>query len=548
MDKLNPVIEELLRMRGIEGKEEIEEYFSDKPKKTYDPSLLLNLDAAVERILKAIESGEKICIYGDYDADGISSTAILCEILSMLMPKERLCYHIPSRFSEGYGLNNTALDEIKEAGVGLVVTVDCGCVSVGEVEHAKELGMDIIVSDHHSMDEGRMPSCLIVNPKQKNCPYPYKGLAGCGVAFKIAQAIQRKSGLPKSAISGLLDLCAIGTIGDVMPLTGENRTMVKYGLKLLKNGRRAAFKALMEGVQLKPERINAENIAFTIVPQLNAAGRMGDASLAEELLLESDPLEIANKAGLLLKANQERKDIQDGLYADCVETVENELLDKNIIIVNPKNSHEGIAGIVAGRLRDRYYLPAILLSDSGSGMLKGTGRSIEGIDIHELLSGHIGLFEKFGGHAAACGFSMKKENFPAFREIFENEADMRRRLEPEIFERPILFDLDLCADDISIELCEDIERMEPFGKDNPKPLFRLKDVEIKYLQFMGQEGNHAKFKLPAPDGFFEAVLFSRAREYEGLLKEGKTVDIIGSPEISEWNGNKRVQFIIKEME
>lgn len=280
---ISPTILKLLNNRGIADEEEIAEFLSDRPQKTYDPSLLDDIETGVDLILSEIEKGSSICIYGDYDADGITSTSLMLSILGHLMPKERLDYYIPSRFEEGYGLNMEAVKHIAESGAGMIITVDCGSVSSEEVKYAQELGLKIVVTDHHNITD-RMADCLLINPKKPKNAYPFRDLSGCGTAFKVAQVIQKKAGLPKSVLTEVLDLVAIGTIGDIMPLVDENRTMVKFGIKMINTGRRPGLRKLIEGAGLKVGNINSENVGFVIVPHLNASGRIEDASQAVRLL------------------------------------------------------------------------------------------------------------------------------------------------------------------------------------------------------------------------------------------------------------------------
>ena len=284
------IINELLRNRGIISDEEISEFLSDKPQKTYDPFLLLNMEAGVDLLLSEIDAGSRICIYGDYDADGVTSICIMSRLLSELT--DNFTYYIPSRFDEGYGLNRDAVRRVRDEGADLLVTVDCGSVSYDEVEYAKELGMKVIVTDHHNVEDIKA-DCILINPKQPGCRYPFRELAGCGVAFKIVQAVCRRRGLPKSVISDVLDLTAIGTVGDIVSLTDENRTIVKYGLRRINSGSRKALKMLAEAISLK--RVTSENIAFGIAPHINAAGRMKDASEAAELFLTEDERTMAEK-------------------------------------------------------------------------------------------------------------------------------------------------------------------------------------------------------------------------------------------------------------
>lgn len=352
---LQPEIIKLLNKKGIKSEKDIEEFFSDKPQKTYDPFLLLNMEAGVDLVLSAIENDEEICIFGDYDTDGITSTTVLLEVLSHLTNK--LSYHLPSRFKEGYGLNCPALKEIKDRGAGLVITVDCGSTSVKEVEYAKEIGLKILVTDHHTVGDVK-PDCLIINPKQKECQYPFKNLAGVGVAFKLAQAIAAETGLPKSVINRTLDLVGIGTIGDIVPLVDENRTLAKYGLRTVHIGNRLGLNMLIEGAGLKKESVNSGNVSFVIVPHLNAAGRLADASYGVELLRATDRETAEPIVTKLLELNIRRKSLQEETFKECKELIAEKYSDDPFILVELQDAHEGITGIVAGKIKEEFYKPA----------------------------------------------------------------------------------------------------------------------------------------------------------------------------------------------
>ena len=422
---INPIIIELLHKRGIYADEDVAEFLSDKPQKTYDPFLLPNMEAGVDLILSEIKKKSKICIYGDYDADGITSTTLMLSVLSKLTPKENLDYYIPSRFDEGYGLNRDAVKTIADRGFNLLITVDCGSVSYEEVEYAKELGMKVVVTDHHTITDV-MANCPLINPKHPESIYPFKELSGCGVAFKVAQALQKKSDLPKSVLTEVLDLVAIGTVGDIMPLVDENRTMTKFGMKVLNLGGRDGLRRLIEGTSLKLGELSSENISFVIVPHLNASGRIEDASQAVELLYGncSDERKDAIVEDVL-KKNQQRRNLQAQTFKDCTLGIDKDN-PGNLILINSDEAHEGIAGIVAGKIKETYYRPTIIVTPSGDDdcFLKGTGRSIEGLNLYELLKTQENLFEKFGGHAGACGFLLRKENFESLRDGLKQQMDI----------------------------------------------------------------------------------------------------------------------------
>ncbi|MDD3170015.1 MAG: single-stranded-DNA-specific exonuclease RecJ, partial [Eubacteriales bacterium] len=369
MNGIHPMIREILKHRGVTEEADILEFLSEKPSLTYDPFLLKNLEAGVDFLLSAIKQNKKICIYGDYDADGVTSISLLMEILSNLT--ENLTYYIPSRFDEGYGLNKDAIELLRSQGTDLILTVDCGSVSYEEVEYGKSLGIDFIITDHHNIND-KPADCILINPKQADCSYPFKHLAGCGVAFKLAQGIQRKAGLPKSLLNGVLDLVAIATIGDIVPLIDENRTLTKYGMGIINARRRPGLDRLIKETGLTTEKIKSENIAYIIVPHLNAAGRLLDAKIGVELLLARDEKKITENVAVLIDNNKERKRIQEEAFHKCKEVIATEHSRDLFYIIAPKGIHEGIAGIVAGKIKDEYGRPAIIVTESADGCLKGT--------------------------------------------------------------------------------------------------------------------------------------------------------------------------------
>ena len=545
---INPIIRELLKKRGIASEEDMMEFLSNKPQKTYDPFLLPNMEAGVDLILSEIDKKSKIWIYGDYDADGITSTSLMMSVLSHMTDSQNLNYYIPSRFEEGYGLNMDAISYIASQGCDLLITVDCGSVSYEEVEYAKSLGMKVIVTDHHNITDV-MADCILINPKHPESVYPFKELCGCGVAFKVAQALQQKSGLPKQILTEVLDLVAVGTVGDIMPLIDENRTMVKFGLKVLNLVKRPGLRKLMEGTSLNIGKISSENLSFVIVPHLNASGRIEDASQAVELLLgkcsEARMDEIVDD---VIKKNQMRRKLQSDLFKVCAEQIDKENLE-DVILIDAKDAHEGIAGIVAGKIKETYYRPAIIVTDTGEELLKGTSRSVEGLNLYELLKTQEDLFIKFGGHAGACGFSLKKEDLPKLRAGLSKEMKAICAENPDIFKKRYDIDLELDTSDITMELVDQINLLAPFGNKNPKPLVSCKNVIISDGKYMGSEMQHLRFYAASPLGKkVQCVLFGKAQDYDlqnGTCLEG---NIIGSLECQIWQGSKRLQFIADEIQ
>ncbi len=543
MQSINPVILELLKRRGITEHSEIKEFLAEKPKKTYDPFLLPDMEAGVDLILDAIKNGKKICIYGDYDADGVTSVSILMEFLGYLT--DNLEYYIPLRIEEGYGLNEDAIRTIYKRGVYLIITVDCGSVSYNEVELAKQLGMQVLVTDHHSITDVQA-DCLMINPKRKECTYPYRDLAGCGVAFKLIQAIQKKADVPKNILNRALDLVALGTIADVVPLLDENRTMVKYGMNIISSGHRPGMSALIEEISLDREKLRSDQIAFGVAPHINAAGRMGDAGIAVQVMLEKKTEDIQENVHQLIEYNKERKRIQDKAFDHCVEMVEQKYSDKQILIMLVEGIHEGIAGIVAGKLKEKYERPVIIVTVSGDN-LKGTGRSVPGINLYELLNAYEDMFMRFGGHAGACGFSMGKEKFEELVCLLEKDVAERVADDPDLLSIPVHVDMELEGEQITLELAQELDLLAPFGSMNPKPNFLLEQAELIKIFPMG-DGRHVRFTAICSDGYtVECVLFGKAHDLEDKIYSGLPVDLIGTVDWQEWRGRKKVQFTVEDI-
>lgn len=539
--KLQPKLIELLNKRGVRTETEIAEFLSDKPQKTYDPFLLLNMEAGVDLILSAIEDDERICIYGDYDADGITSASVLMEVLSHLT--SNLTYYIPSRFEEGYGLNCRALDKIKDDGVNLVVTVDCGSVSCDEVEYAKALGLKILVTDHHTITD-KAADCLIINPMQPGCPYPFKYLAGVGVAFKLAQAIAAETGLPKSVINRTLDLVGVGTIGDIVSLTDENRTLAKYGIRAVNLTQRPGLSRLIEGVSLHKGQIDSENISYIIVPHLNAAGRMKDARIAADLMMATEEKAVSEGVKTLISCNEERKRLQNEIFESCRQIAQERYREDKFLVIDVEDAHEGITGIVAGKLKETFNRPAVIVTPTGDGCLKGTGRSIEGVNLYGLLKESEALFERFGGHAAACGFTMRRENLDRLRKNLNEGMDRLFAENPDLFNTGLKADLHLSAAEVNLELARQLKLLAPFGCDNPEPVVSVR-MRPSGMRRMGNQGQYTRFMGILQDGReLQCVIFKDAAAYDELLRKGRELSILGTLSSQWWNGRQYLQMTV----
>ncbi len=541
MMDINRVILELLDKRGINGDENIREFLSPKPLLTYDPFLLKNMKEGVDLILDNVNKNNKICIYGDYDADGVTSVSILMEVFTKFT--DNVTYYVPSRFEEGYGLNKVAIKELHDEGINLIITVDCGIVSFDEVDYAKELGMDIIVTDHHSLGD-KLPSCLVINPKQEGCNYPFKSLAGCGVSFKLSQALQRTLDLPKSTINRVLDLVALGTIGDVVPLVDENRTMVKYGMAEMLSGRRDGLKKLIKKTVKDTNKMTSENISYGIVPHLNAAGRMESAKIGIELFTSKDDIIQDEKVEKLLDLNKQRKLLQQETFEKCIDTYEKQYTEYEFPIIKMDYAHEGITGIVAGKMKDYCNKPVAIVTKDGENY-KGTCRSIEAVDIYEVLSKERNLFLKFGGHSSACGFTIEESKINLLQNNIEmTMSNMDIDKEGDNFK----YDLVLKGEDISLDLAKELLLLEPFGCENEKPTFLIKDVIVKDIIYMGSNKEHMKFKAEINGyGKLDCICFNYTHIFKFDIYQGCILDIVGSFDINYWNGREKLQFMINNI-
>ncbi len=543
--KLNSNIRTILSKRGIQSQFDIEEFLSDKPQRTYDPFLLLNMEEGVDFVMSAIEDNRNICVYGDYDADGVTSVALLVDVLKEL--NANVSYYIPSRFDEGYGLNKNALDKIKAAGAEVVITVDCGSTSVEEVEYAKGIGLDVMVTDHHAV-RSEVPDCIVINPSQPGCKYPFKSLAGVGVAFKLGQALCESMGVAKQVMTRNLDLVAIGTIGDVVPLVDENRTLVKYALRFIRISERIGLNALIDAIGLDKRKLGAKDISFSIVPHINAAGRMGDAVLAARLM----QVETMDKAHPLVKKirelNLKRKAIQNELYDECLKRISDEKADLHSVFIEFNDAHEGVIGIVAGKLKETFNKPAFILTEVEPGILKGTCRSPKAINIFDVLSHCSDLFERFGGHAAACGFTIKRENVDELKCCLESSISTLKSSLKERGSVGSKADISLSAEDLTDDFMIQQKLIEPFGKDNEQPIIEL-SVKVKDFSYMGSENQYLRFTAETENGrILRGVAFKNANKTAETMNRAisshEKIKVLGNINLQIWKGKEYLQLIV----
>ena len=565
MKKIDRILDEILNKRGIVTAEAREEFLSPRPSRTYDPLLLDGMEAGVDLLISTAKSGGCICIYGDYDADGVTASTIMARGVSELT--DNWFFYIPSRFEEGYGLNVAAIDKIAERGADLILTVDCGCVSVGEVAYAKSKGIKVIVTDHHNIED-TIAEGIVIDPKKPakfmseegKDPYPCQDLAGCGVAYKFIQALQRSLDLPRNMLTEALDMVAVGTIGDIVPLRDENRTLVKYGIIQANSRQRPSLDRLAKAISV--DEISSSTIAFGIVPHINATGRMASAMRAVELFNSEDENIIDEKVQELVRCNRERKQIQDAAFRKCKDMIRG---NESFIVLCVEDMHEGIAGIVAGKIKDEYQRPVIIVTpsgekgraDEGAVLLKGTGRSIEGVDIYEVLNRHSELFLRFGGHSKACGFLMEAAGLEKLKACVNSDVNELLAEDPMLFEKKLDVDAVITPADVTVDLAKALDVLAPFGEGNPEPLLRMRNVRIRSVSYMGADMTHARFSACAPVSesggpsgrytYAECVLFRKAQDMKPLLESADPVEITGSINLQTWKGQERVQFIIEDI-
>ena len=534
--QISNLLAKIMVSRNIIEDEKIETFLNPKRDCFNDPFLLPDMENAVDRIIKAIENNEKITIYGDYDVDGITATTVLESFL-----KERnanVNHYIPNRLDEGYGLNNKAIDTIKESGTDLMITVDCGITGIDEVEYGKSLGLDIVVTDHHEPGDEIPNTIAVVDAKREDNKYPFRELAGCGIAFKTIQAISIKLNLDEKEYLKYLDIVCIGTIADVVPLVEENRTIVKLGLKLLEVTKNIGLRELVNVTGYK--KIDSTMVAFGIAPRINACGRMGKEQEALNLFLtnnENDAKEIAER---LNAYNTQRQTIEKEIFEQAKTKAEGEK-DSSVLIIGGEGWHHGVIGIVSSKITDLYFKPSILISFEGEDG-KGSGRSVPGFDLHEAIVSCGEDLEKFGGHEMAIGLSLKKENFEKFKEDFEKYACNTNLC--DII--PIInIDEEVKLNELNINVIKQLTLLEPFGEGNRMPIFLLKNLKINSIRALS-DGKHIKLTLQDNHYYIDAIGFNLgylAAEY----KIGDKIDVVGSLEINEYNGNQSMQINLKDL-
>lgn len=562
--QISPRLACLIRNRDVIGEEAVDRYLNGTISDLYDGMLMKDMDKAIDILKEKILEDKKIRVIGDYDIDGVNATYILLEGLERLGAD--VDSDIPDRISDGYGLNRHLVERAYEAGVDTLITCDNGIAAADEIAYGKEMGMTVIVTDHHEVpfdeQDGEKryripPADAVMDPKQPDCLYPFKGLCGAAVAYKLMEALWESMGKDSANLDNLIENVAIATIGDVMDLEDENRIFVKEGLQMLRRTKNPGLKALIECTGIDKESLNSYHIGFVLGPCINASGRLDTAKRALELLRAGTQKEADILAGDLKALNDSRKDMTEEAVKQAEEQVETTTISKDkVLVVYLPDCHESLAGIVAGRIRENYYKPVFVLTDAEEGV-KGSGRSIDGYHMYEELNKCKELLTKFGGHRLAAGLSLPKENVGKFREMLNKNCTLT---EEEMKEK-VTIDMEMPFGCVTEGLVKELELLEPFGKGNTKPVFAARDVTLLGARILGKNRNVLKLQVQDVNGYrIEAMLFHHADDFLGKLEEqyGKTevdallkgrgrqiqISLTYYPDINEYMGKKTPQIVV----
>ncbi|MCS7229218.1 MAG: single-stranded-DNA-specific exonuclease RecJ [Candidatus Kryptonium sp.] len=543
--KIPKPIAKILVSRGIDSVEKVNSFFNPRLEDLHDPFLMEDMEKAVERISRAILNKEKILIYGDYDVDGTTGASMLYLFLRELGANVEV--YIPDRFKEGYGISKIGIEKAHQKGVNVMIAVDCGITAINEVKIARELGIDVIICDHHEPGDEIPEAFAVLNPLKETCPYPFKYLSGCGVAFKLVQALQKKFSFDEILPFQYLDFVAVAAAADIVPLIGENRILVKYGLELLNSSNpRVSFLALLEKAGLRNKKINTWHIGFVIGPRINAVGRLGDAIRAVEFLISNDYNSASYWAEQLHLENERRQSLDREAFEEAVEIIEREEIykkDKVFVLYN-ENWHQGVIGIVASKIVEKYHRPTILLTYA-DGVLKGSARSIPNFDIYHALKKCENTLIQFGGHKHAAGMVLKPEKFQEFKTAINNFAD--EFITDDMLMREICIDAVVDINEIAGHISEYwkiLKNFEPYGPGNQEPVFLSANVPISDVRIFGN--NHLKFKIKVNGLTIDAIGYGLSKFYPEILGRDRA-SIVFSFDEGLWNGQSVIQFKIKDL-
>lgn len=539
--KIHPLLCELLVQRGIQDYDAAKHFFRPSLDHLHDPWIMKDMRKAVDRIQLAVNEKQKILVFGDYDVDGTTSVATLFQFLKKISPF--IDYYIPHRYREGYGISKIGIDFAKESNIDLIISVDCGIKSIELIEYAKQLGIQFIICDHHLPDTILPPAIAILNPKQVDCPYPYKELCGCGVVFKLITALAETYQLPAESYLQYLDLVATAIAADIVPLTDENRTMAFFGLQKVNESPCFGLLALMElAKQIPPLKIS--NLVFAVAPRINAAGRMDDAKKAVQLFVEKDYSSALAIGSLLQQDNLDRREADTSISEEALIQIEMDplhLTKKSSVVFQP-HWHKGVVGIVASRLIEKHYKPTIVLTQSGD-VITGSARSVIGFNLYEALHACRAHLIGYGGHFAAAGMTMAVDQLDAFKIAFENAV--AERITPEQLTPEIVINAILPLDQINMSFFQIISQMEPYGPDNARPLFLAQGVyDAGYTKLV--KDAHISFHIKQGQNNLKGIGYNMPQHIE-LVKSGKPFDIVFQLQLNEWQGNQTVQLQVLDI-
>lgn len=537
-----PLAAAALCARGIDTPEAARAFLETDPAKLHDPMLLPDMAKARDTIRRAIEQGKKIAVFGDYDVDGVTSTCVMTRVLRSLGADVR--HYIPDRLSEGYGLSMGAMDRLAQDGIGLIVTVDSGVSAFEEIARARELGMEVVVTDHHECREELPDANAVVNPKRADSTYPFAELAGVGVAFKLACALAG-DGQQRAVLEQYADLVALGTVADVMPLVGENRIIVAAGLRRMAETQNVGLSMLLHESGQQGKRLTASTISFILAPRINAAGRLGHADMAAELFLTDDPRRTQTLAMALCEQNKQRQATENQILEQALQKLRREYdpLEDQVIVLAGEDWHHGVIGIVSSRICDRYACPTVLIAlEDGIG--KGSGRSVKGFNLYEALCDSAPLLERFGGHELAAGLTIREENIQQFHENMEAWA--REHVNPQELMPILHIDCPIAPEFISTEATRGLDVLEPFGMGNPQPVFSMCDLLVEEITPISSD-RHVRLTLSKDGQTYTAMLFGTGQGGCGFA-QGNYVDAAFCLEINEYRGRCSVQLVIRDIQ
>lgn len=534
----------ILMNRGIVTFDTARDFFRPSTDQLYDPFLMKDMDVAVERLVRAYQNGDKIMIYGDYDVDGTTGTALLYSYFRDI--KANVSYYINDRVKEGYGIARSGIDHAHSIGVKIIISVDCGITAVSQAEYCREKGIDLIICDHHTVGDNVPKALAILNPKRPDCRYPFKDLCGCGVGFKLTQGVSKALGIDPSIAERYMDLVGVAVAADIVPLIDENRTITRLGLDIIQQSPRPCWIAMEKKTGLTLDRVNSSQIVFSIGPRINAVGRLGDAKRAVQMMVAATVAEAADYASVLESENTNRKTIDEDNYMDAMIVAEKFLRENSglSIVLHNEKWHPGVIGIVASRLVEKHYRPAVMMTTI-EGVAKGSARSIPGFDVYEAIKACEDYVIQFGGHKYAAGLSVKLENIPAFQAKFDEVV--RQTLTADLLTPEIQIDTQIDFSEITEKFWKVLRQFQPHGPDNLRPVFYSDEVEIiGYPSVVGK--GHLKFKAKQKGSpVFDVIGYNMESYYTAAVNSGKALHMVYSINENVWNGQTQLQLQLKDL-